>query len=357
VAKASASRELALLRLVAQGLAGPRLDSPHAVAQRLLCMQAQDYWSGLASVAVRTGGGLDQAEAAFDAGLIVRSWPLRGTVHLLAAEDLTWLRELLAPRQLNAARLRAAREGLDAELLDKAASVATEAIAAGGPRSRTELNKAWAAAGIDASGQRSYHVIWHLAHLGSLVFGPTHNGQQLFVSAAQWLPPSPRIDREAGLRRLALRYFAGHGPATVADLARWANLTLTDARQSVAAARGELATFEIDAAEYLLGTETEDVLAGCRREAEAVFALPHFDELLLGYRDRSSTLPLERDLNVFANRNGVPAPTIIYRGQVIATWKRPRKGSSAAVETTAVAAASAAVLGRGAAKAAEISGR
>ena len=123
-------RELALLRLVAQGLAGPRLDSPSAVAERLLCLQAQDYWSGLASVAVRSDLTLAEVEAAFDSGVVVRAWPLRGTLHLLAAENLGWMRELLAPRQLAAAALREQRLGLDAQVIARAKEVVVETLPA-----------------------------------------------------------------------------------------------------------------------------------------------------------------------------------------------------------------------------------
>jgi Winged helix DNA-binding domain len=351
------TRELALLRLVAQGLAGPQLDSPLAVAERLLCLQAQDYWSGLASLAVRSGCSLAAVEAAFDAGSIVRAWPLRGTLHLLAAQDLSWLREMLAPRQLAGTALRERRLGLDRKLIARATSVVVEALTTDGPRSRAELNRAWTAAGVDSSGARSYHLLWHLAHAGTIVLGPTRDGQQLFALSAEWLEPCPSIARGDALALLARRYFTGHGPATPADLTRWANLTAADTRQAVAGARADLMALTVDRTEYLLGAQTQDTLAGCRKDAEKVIALPHFDELLLGYRDRNPTLPPERDLSVFANRNGVPAPTIVHKGQVIATWKRPNKGSAAAVVVTPLVPVTGSALGRAATRAAEISGR
>lgn len=354
---AASTRELALLRIVAQGLAGPRLESPGAVARRLLCLQAQDYWSGLASVAVRCRMGLGEVEAAFDSGEIVRAWPLRGTLHLLAAEDLSWMRELLAPRQLAAAALRESREGIDSDLVARARQVATELMTAGGPQSRAELNSAWLDAGLDTSGQRSYHLIWHLAHSGTLVYGPTRDGQHLFALAGDWLASTQTFERDEALGILARRYFAGHGPATLADLTRWANITVADAKRGIAVAGPELESWTAGEREYLLGAGTHDSLAAARKQAEDVLALPHFDELLLGYRDRDATLPPERDMNVFANRNGVPAPTIVHKGQVIATWRRPSKGSRDAPEITALAPMTRRVQAQAEARAARISGR
>lgn len=355
--EARAARELALLRIVAQGLAGPPLQSPRAVAERLLCLQAQDYWSGLASVAARCGIGLDQVEAAFDSGEIVRAWPLRGTLHLLAARDLNWLRELLAPRQLAGVALRRSREGPDDELLRRAERGALQALSANGPMSRAELNDAWAAAGVDTSGQLSYRLIWHLSHTGTLVLGPTRKGQHLFTLAGEWLPPTPSIDRTAALGLLARRYFTGHGPATASDLTRWANITVADARIAIATAGAELDTLALGGTAYLLGPDTRATLADNRKQAERVLALPHFDELLLGYRNRNPTLPPERDVSVFANRNGVPAPTIVHKGQVIATWKRPRKGSREVPAIAPLVPMTARLLAQAEAKAGEIAGR
>jgi hypothetical protein len=341
------TRELALLRLVAQGLAGPRLETAPAVAQRLLCLQGQDYWSAVASVAVRSGQTLEQVRAGFDDGSIVRAWPLRGTLHLLAATDLGWLRALLAPRQLAGAARHEQRLGLDAGLIADATAGAAELLATAGPRSRAELNQHWTELGLDTSGERSYHLIWHLAHAGTLVLGPTRDGQQLFALSEAWLPASEPLERPAALERLARRYFGGHGPATADDLKRWANLTVADTRAAIAAARPRLATITVDETEYLLAPDTEELLAGCRREAQAtLIALPHFDELLLGYRDRDPTLTPAAAERVFASRNGVPACTVLHRGRVVATWKRPAKGSDAAVDVEAVGAVPAAVMAR-----------
>lgn len=72
-------------------------------------------------------------------------------------------------------------------------------------------------------------------------------------------------------------------------------------------------------------------LADCRREAHGIFALPGFDELLFGYRDRSARLPGRYAAQVL-RANGVGRCTIICDGRVIGTWKRPRHGTDAKIE-------------------------
>ncbi len=81
--------DVALLRLVAQGLAGSGFSSATDAIRWLTAVQAQDYHGAVTSVALRT---TDRSRAsvhsALDAGEVVRSWPMRGTLHFVAAEDL-----------------------------------------------------------------------------------------------------------------------------------------------------------------------------------------------------------------------------------------------------------------------------
>jgi winged helix DNA-binding protein len=194
-----------------------------------------------------------------------------------------------------------------------------------GPSTRAELTAAWQAGGIDTGSQRGYHLIWHLSLTGTVFFGPVRNGQQLLALAGQQIRAPAGLTRAEALKTLARRYFGSHGPATPADLARWANLTAADTRLAVAATRPHLAAITVDDTEYLLGLDTQDELASCRKEAEDVIALPGFDEMIFGHRNRTPTLPDDRAAQVFPHRNGVPSCTVIVDVQVAATWRRPAK--------------------------------
>lgn len=321
--QASAAHEIALLRLVAQGVVGPRRDAPAWVLGRVTALQAQNYWSGLASLAVRgTNGGPPEAVAALDAGTVVRTWPLRGTLHLVAATDLRWLLDLLAARELAGTAGRAARLDLTPAVVDHAERVAVEELSARGPLRRADVIEAWRGAGIDTAGQRASHLFWHLALRATLCLGPVRDGEQLFVLLDGWVPPAAPRDRETALAELARRYFDGHGPATAADLARWANLTARDTRRAIEGARGDLAVLDVDGVEHLLGVTTQDDLADCRRVARGAFVLPGFDELLFGYKDRTPVLPAERAPQVLPGSNGVGRNSVVFDGEVVATWRR-----------------------------------
>ncbi|MGY1823905.1 winged helix DNA-binding domain-containing protein [Geodermatophilus sp. SYSU D00079] len=315
--------DLALLRLVAQRLAGPRLPDPGAVVRRLTCVQAQELPGALTSVALRTADGSRAAVvAALDGGEVVRSWPMRGTLHLVAADDLHWLLELLGPRVLAGAAQRRAALELGEDEVERARAVVTAALAGGRRCSRRELLVTVADGGVSTTGQRGYHLLWYLSQTGTLCLGPTDGGgEQLFVLLDEWVRAPRRLDREEALAELALRFFTGHGPATVADLARWAGLPLRDVRAGLAAVRSDLAALVVDGREHLMAPETPDLLAEHRADAERLLLLPGFDELVLGYADRSCTVPPEFAGRIVPGGNGVFRPTVVAGGRVVGTWR------------------------------------
>jgi hypothetical protein len=315
-------RDLALLRLVAQRLAGPPAADPTEVLRELLCVQAQDHPGALTSVALRSRGrSRAEVTAALDAGSVVRSWPMRGTLHLLPAEELHWLLELCGPRVLAGAVRRRAQVGLTEADLERGRELATAALGGGRRLSRAALLEA-IGEGVDVGGQRGYHVLWYLAQTGTLVLGPTDDGDQAFVLLDEWVPAPRRPGREEALAELARRYLTGHGPATDADLARWAGLTLRDVRTGIAAVRRDLATVEVDGRELLMAPDLPDRLAACRAEAEeAVLLLPGFDELVLGYADRTCTVPAEFAQRIVPGNNGMFRATVVHGGQAVGVWR------------------------------------
>ena len=331
----TSARDLALLRLVAQRVAGPPPATATEAVRLLTCVQGQDLPGALTSVALRTAARTRPGvEAALDAGEVVRSWPMRSTLHLVPAEDLHWLLELCGPRVLAGAAKRRAVLGLTETDTERAREVVTAALRGGRRCGRKELLAVLADGGVDVTGQRGYHLLWYLAQTGTLCLGPTAGGEQAFVLLDEWVTAPRRLDRDAALAELALRYFRGHGPATVADLARWAGLTVTDVRAGVAAVRDRLATVQVDGREHLLAPETADLLATHRAEAAGLFLLPGFDEFVLGYADRSCAVPPEFADRIVPGGNGVFRPTVVHRGRVLGTWAWQGRGAARRVVAT-----------------------
>ena len=315
--------DLGLLRLVAQRLAGPGLHTVAETVAWMTAMQAQDFPGACTSVALRTqGADVAAVHAALDAGEVVRSWPMRGTLHLVPAVDLGWMLDLGPPRIATTVARRHGELGVDDAAIDHARTVATEALRGRRALLRRELMARWEDEGLSTDGQRGYHLLAHLATTGTLVLGPMRDGEQAFVLLDEWVPHPRRLDRDEALGEWVLRYFHSHGPATVKDFCRWTRLRVADAKIGLAVARPELVSLEVDGVEHLMDPATPDLLAQARREASGVLLLPGFDEYLLGYADRSAVLPTEHADRICPGGNGIFQPTVVARGQVVGTWRR-----------------------------------
>jgi Winged helix DNA-binding domain len=337
-------REIGLLRLVAQRVAGPQAATCAEAVRWLTAVQAQQLPGALTSVAVRTAEGTrTDVEAALDAGEVVRSWPMRGTLHLVAAEDLGWLLDLLAPRVLSMVTGRRAELGLDAGQYERALDLAEGALSGGRRMRRNDLLAVWEDAGLSTAGQRGAHLLGQLAQTGAICLGPMDGAEQLFVLTDEWIRKSRRLERDEALTELAKRYFSSHGPATVADLARWASLRITEARAALAAVRSELVGLDVDGVEHFLDPETPDLLAACRKEARGLFLLPGFDEFVLGYGDRGAVLAPEFADRIVPGGNGMFRATVVHDGRILGTWNWTGRGAKRTVTATPFTAFPAAV--------------
>ncbi len=321
------------LRLVAQRIAGPGFATAAEAVRWMTAMQAQDPRGAAESVLLRAGGG--DVPGAFTAGAIVKSWPMRGTLHLTAAEDLGWILGLTSARTLAASASRRAALGLDDEIIARARDLLTGALTGGRSLSRAELMALWDEGGVSTAGQRGYHLLWHCALHTLVCFGPVRDGEQHLVLAEEWITAPRRPHREEALGELALRYFRSHGPATARDFARWTGLLAADCRTGIAVARPSLLAVGIDGVEHLMDPGTPDLFAGHRKDALGVHLLPGFDEFILGYGERGAVLDPEFAQLIVPGNNGVFRPTVIDRGRVTGVWKRGKGGGVEATPFTA----------------------
>jgi len=171
--------------------------------------------------------------------------------------------------------------------------------------------------GITTDSYRGYHVLWRLAQERVLCFGPHAGKQPTFALLDEWVPACPALARDEALALLARRYFAGHGPATAHDLAWWSGLKVTDVKAAIESLGDELVKERIAERVYV----TSAAAPRTKPAAGAVHLLPGFDELLLGYQDRSASLDRAHADRILPGGNGVFMPTIVGRGRVLGTWR------------------------------------
>jgi hypothetical protein len=315
---------IAAMRLTAQRLGAVRSASPADAVRWMLAIQAQDLPGAKWSLGLRTHGCTQaDTDAALDVGQVVRSWPLRGTLHLVAAEDIAWLLSLTGSRQIGRAASRRSALGITDSDVGRAEEAARAALAGKRALPRDQLLARIRAAGVSTDGQRGYHLIWHLAHAGTLVMGATDGRGQAFALLEDWVTIPPALDRDEALGELARRYLRSHGPASDTDLARWAGIPLGEARRGRAICGAAIATIELGGRTYHLDPEALDRAMGASSPpAPRVLLLPGFDEYLLGYGDRSPVLSPEHADRIVPGGNGLFRPTIVVDGRVVGTWSR-----------------------------------
>jgi hypothetical protein len=309
-------REIGPQRLTNLHIASSRCRGPADVVRGLGAMQAQDYAGGLWAIGLRVPGAtLADVEGAVARAEIVRSWPLRGTLHFVAADELGWMLDLLSARVQKAAARRQEGLGLDPATFAKVETLLRKELARGA-RTRDSLRDAFTRAGISPEGGRLYHCLLHFA-LRQLICFATHEGKQpTFALFDAWLPKQKRLHGDEALGELATRYYTSHGPATQQDLMRWAGLTAAETKRGIANA-STLQELTIEGKRYWTARDQPPPDATTKQ----TFLLPGFDEYILGYADRSAILDPAHANQLVPGSNGVFRPTLVHAGRVLGTWK------------------------------------
>jgi len=301
-------------RLANQQLVRPRFTRPEDVVAWFGAVQAQDYAGSLWAVGQRLRSDAVDAdvEAAVASRAIVRTWPMRETLHFVSAADVRWMLALLAPRLVSRNVGRYRQLELDAEALARSRKVITRALSGGACLTRAAVYELLQRAGVSPAGQRGIHIIGHLAQAGVLCFGAREDKQPTFVLLEEWIAPAAEPSREEALARLAVMYFRSHGPATFRDFAWWAGLLAKDARAAVAEAGTALVR-------EARGGQTYFTVPGpaSRRLASAAL-LPPWDEYLVAYKDRSAALGHIADPPPMV----IGQPLLVIDGRVRGTWSR-----------------------------------
>ncbi|MFN3600254.1 MAG: winged helix DNA-binding domain-containing protein [Dietzia sp.] len=354
-------RDLARLRLASQRLVGDRCTSPAEAVRWMACMQGQDLPGVLESVALRSLGpsgrpaAITDVRAALADGSVVRSWPMRGTLHLVPGEDLRWMVRLAADRSRSAQIARLAALGVDGDVIDRAHRILLEEVAGTRVRTRAQLQDRWTTEGVDVAGGRGYHLLYLFVvdglvsqvdgtgsgNTGSDNTGSDNTGSGSpvhgFAHHERWLAAHGVVSRaptrEEAVAEWLERFLRSHGPARAEDFRRWTTLPLWDVRPALETVSERLEAVSLDGATYWMDQGAPDRLAAAGRSADAVILLPGFDEYLLGYGDRSHAVAPDHARLIVPGNNGVFRRTVVHRAHVIATWKTVGSGVRRRIET------------------------
>jgi hypothetical protein len=325
-----ASIDLTHIRLYNQHISSPTFETAGEVVTWLGAVQGQEYNQSLWGIGLRMRGATEAGiESAIADRSVARTWFMRGTLHFVPGADLRWMLALMAPymrRFINNVG-NYHKLGLDDTLFVKSQSAIEKALLGGKQLMRTELAAALEGAGIEARGIRLSLLLQRAQADGVICYGMRRGKQVTFTLIDEWLPPSGMLERDEALAEFAGRYFRSHGPATVQDFAAWSSLNLTDARAGLEAVKSHLEQETIDGKTYWFAPSTPNP----GQPTSITYLLPDYDELVMGYKDRSALMDPALLAKVGTVLDTAFSPPLLIDGKIVGKWSRTFKSKEVIV--------------------------
>lgn len=324
-------------RIERQLLGRSRAGSPVEVARTLVGVQAQVTSSAALAIALRSKQARGKAPAteattkALKNHRLVRSWAMRGTLHLFAAEDVPTIAAALGGKD-NWRRPAWLRWfGVSEPEMDALIDAIGDVLDDGRPRTRAELAHeigtrlgakqgklllgSWGSA-LKVASDRHY-----------LVQSAEDEAGTRFVRASRWIDGWRDEDETEALAKLVTRYLAAYGPATLREVLRWWGVSVVAVMKPIIAALGDALTeVEVDGVRAYVRTEDLDAIAATRPTTRSVQLVGGFDPFIVGAGLREQLLP-PAHLKRVSRTAGWISPVVLVDGRAAGVWDSRRSGS------------------------------
>jgi hypothetical protein len=309
-----------------------RFSNPSDLVSWMGAMQGQDHHGAKWAMGLRLQKGSDASvEEAITNRTIIRTYLMRGRLHVVTGRDSRWLLSLTAPRMIAASSRREKQLDLDDRAFSQVRDVVTASMEGGRQCTRAELYSHLEGARISTRGQRGHHILWRMAMEGLICFAAPEGIQQTFALLDEWVPETRWLDKTQALGELALRYFTSRGPATLQDFTWWSGLSTADAQAGLEMVRSKLVSANLGGQTFWMSTATQIPPSGC----EGAYLLPSFDEFLLGYQNRTAVLDTKHAAVISPGGDGTFLPAIVLNGSVVGVWGRTIRNGAMDIRATA----------------------
>jgi hypothetical protein len=321
-------------RLARHGLA-PRVGFMEAV-RRMIGVQAQVMSAAELSLWARVDGlrPADVQAALWGERALVKTWAMRGTLFLFAAEDL--------PLVVAARNARGSRYKLKhfesygvSEPQFRAFLEAVPRVLGGEPMTREQLAVAAERhTGIDGLLPALTESSWGSALKpsalrGDLCYGPTQGRNVAFVRPGDWLGGWCEIDPKAAARAIVRRYLSVYGPAAPEDFSRWWGAGTRLANKVFKELGDELEAVDVEGWKAFALRSSLEPMEGLSA-AGVVRLLPMFDTYVHGLLDCDPLLPSAFRRLVFRPQGWISA-VVLVDGRVGGVWWHETKASGTTV--------------------------
>jgi Winged helix DNA-binding domain len=305
-------------------------DALVGVASRLCGLHAQVMSSAELTAWARIDGlrDGDVASALWDHGRLVKTWAMRGTLHLLPGDELPLWHAAFSMYEhfLKGAWVRAFGfssadevEALIAEIgeaLDGRA-LTREELAEALPHHGDKLRESWGSALKPA------------AFRGLLAFAPSEGQSVRFTRP----PAGRRPPADEAVRAITRRYLAAYAPARREDMSRWWGthaLSAAKAQKRIEALGDEVVEVDVEGSRcWVLADDLDAMLAA--KPPGVARLLPLFDQYVVNSnRDIEPLLAAAEKARVFRQAGWI-SPVVLVDGAIAGVWKHERRGAAVEV--------------------------
>lgn len=306
--------QLLQLRLQNQQLTHQHFTTPGEVVEWMGAVQAQEYVNALWSVGMRLPSTTEsEVEKAIADKTIIRTWPMRGTLHFVSPKDIRWMLKYLAIRVQSKVASVFRKEGIERKDFTKAMKLWEKALVGGNCLVRDDMYDVLEKGKLSTKGIRGLLMLGVAAQEGLICFGERQGKQQTFVLLDEWSPKKENdLTREEAMARLAEIYIRSHGPVLVEDLAWWSGLNKTETSAAIHSIEDKLLSEKCNGKTYWL------ISSNVSKAKPVCALLPQYDEFGVAFKDREPII--DRSLTKHFNASFTSA--IIHNGKITGVWRR-----------------------------------
>ncbi|TMI39430.1 winged helix DNA-binding domain-containing protein [Candidatus Bathyarchaeota archaeon] len=316
----------------------PKRDMPLVVSDacglqaQVLSGAALSLWARVENITIE-----DVEDALWKHWTLVKTWAMRGTLHLLSSYSLsTYVAALKTRHDLHGEKFsyrigpgpedkeyeitrteqdqitKAVDYALDQQTLTRE-ELAREII------KRTKLRPILQSHLLSGFGS----LLQQAAHQGSLIFGPSQGAKVTFTRPDQWLGRQNQPSSEQALRTLLRQFYSTYGPATFEDFAHWWGVSAREAKPLEQLIAGELEQVEFDhQPSKMLSRDVDQIYS--IDEAECIRLVPSWDTYVMFYHPREFFVSQAYRTRIFRQIQG-NAPVLLVDGIAAGTWEKTKK--------------------------------
>lgn len=328
-------------RMERQLLGRAKAGTPAEAAHRLIGVQAQVTSSAALSIALRSkrlrgrGAPVEATTRALLDRTLVRSWAMRGTLHLFAADDVPLVAAAMRGREMWRRPAWLRWFGLTEPEMEALIEAIGEILDDGVPRTRAELaviveERLGREAGRHLLGSWG-SVLKIASDRHYLVQSAASDAGVRFVRASRWIDGWHEHEREPALVELIVRYLAAYGPASIREVLRWSGTSLHAEMRRLFRELGDaVVEVEVDGDRGYVRREDVAAIEAMRPQGGAVRFVGGFDPLIVGAGLRSQLLP-DAHLKLVSRTAGWISPVVLVDGRAAGVWGGRVVGSKMAI--------------------------